>query len=129
MSGIPKSNHIKCGLEFYKVNIATQEGLSPACRLPQGATWWQEPALVELTPGMILGFEAHLFCQELGISLLAGMHFTSVVQENRARKKPVTPGLSLCHPASWHAVARDGVTLPFPDLPTPTTPSSSSKKN
>lgn len=71
------------------------------------------------------GFGVRSICQELGISLLAGTHFPSLVQENRARKSPGTAGPSLCLPASWH---RDGVTLPFPDLPTPSTPPSSSEK-
>ena len=81
-----------------------------------------------LTPGMLPGFGAQLLCQELAIPLLAGMHFTSLVQENRARKIPVALGPFLCHPAPWHGVAQDGVTLPFPDLPTPSTRSSSFKK-
>lgn len=63
MSGTPSSNHVKRGWSCYKEKAALPgedppEPPSAQARhswLLQGATWWQEPALVELTPGAMLG--------------------------------------------------------------------------
>lgn len=118
--GSQKSNHIKRGLELIREQPV-------AGQLPRDATWWQEPAPAALTPGMLLGIGARLSCQESGILLLAGMHFTSLVQENRAGKIPVTHSLPLL-PCLLAWSSSRGSPTPSPDLPTPATRSSSFKK-
>lgn len=85
---------------------------------PSRAGWHRAPPggrslLWTKQRGRNLGFGAQLFWQELGISLWAGTHFTSLMQENRARRSPVALGPSLCLPASRNGVAWDGVTCLF----------------